>query len=89
MISEKELLECVVCLHDTVKDILPQIGGIALQDYGKLNRGMILAEKILKSPNQTDAAAQKAVVKIIQHMREQEARWEAFGESTRNSKPQN
>lgn len=47
-ITDRELLECVRCLHGVVKDVLPQMGGIVLQDYERLNRGMILAERILK-----------------------------------------
>ena len=42
------MLECIRCLHGVVSDVLPQIGGIVLQDYARLNRGMILANKILK-----------------------------------------
>lgn len=42
----KDLCECVKCLHGVVKDVLPQMGGIVLQDYEQLNRGLLLAERI-------------------------------------------
>ena len=42
----KEVQECIICLHGVVGDVLPQIGGIVLQDYERLNRGMILAERM-------------------------------------------
>ena len=36
---------CIKLLHAVVKDILPQLGNIVLQDYAALNTGMLLAEK--------------------------------------------
>lgn len=40
------LLECAESLYETVSDIMPQIGGIVVQDYAMLNRGLMLAESM-------------------------------------------
>lgn len=45
---EVQYLECIDCLYSVVKDVMPQIGNIILQDYEKLNRGLILVNKILE-----------------------------------------
>lgn len=44
----REALECIQCLTGVVEDMLPQIGKIVLQDYARLNRGLILSSQILK-----------------------------------------
>jgi len=43
-----EARKCIKLLTKTVRDILPQIGGIVLQDYAALNEGLMLSSKILK-----------------------------------------
>lgn len=42
-----ETTECVRLLHGVVAEVLPQIGGIVLQDYARLNNALILAEKLM------------------------------------------
>lgn len=44
------LQECAEHLYAVVSDIMPQIGGITLQDYGALNRGLSLAERLFGLP---------------------------------------
>jgi len=53
--SVSDLMQCVDQLNSVVKDVLPQIGGIVLQDYAALNEGMILARRILQPPAQPAA----------------------------------
>lgn len=46
----RQAIECVNCMKGVVDDIGPQIGKVVLQDYERLNRGLILAEKVLDYP---------------------------------------
>lgn len=48
-VPDAEAIECIRCLTGVIEDVLPQIGGIVLQDYERLNRGLLLSAKILKS----------------------------------------
>ncbi len=49
--TNADLMECIECLTATIEDVMPQMGKIALQDYAKLNRGLLLSSKILKPIN--------------------------------------
>src|SRR3972149_1175132 len=42
-----DLKECAEALYGVVEDMLPQIAKICLQDYGRLNRGLMLADRLL------------------------------------------
>lgn len=45
--NSSEAIECIRCLTGVIEDVLPQIGKIVLQDYERLNRGLLLSAKIL------------------------------------------
>lgn len=43
-----DMLECIVALRGVVEEVLPQLGHIVLQDYGRLNESMMMSTKIIK-----------------------------------------
>lgn len=42
-----KIRKCITLLTKTVEDVLPQIGGIVLQDYAALNDGLILSRDLI------------------------------------------
>jgi hypothetical protein len=48
---------CVRDLYETMQDLMPQMGKMVLQDYEKLNRGLMAAREILgeNSPKNSSA----------------------------------
>lgn len=48
--TKEEMLQCIRDLYGVVNDVLPQIGKIVLQDYARLNTGLIAARKIVGPP---------------------------------------
>lgn len=57
--TRAEMRECIECLYGVVSEVLTQIGRVALNDYERLNRGMILAEKILPAQTVKDTRNRK------------------------------
>jgi hypothetical protein len=45
--ERSELVNCIQMLRAVVLEVTPQIGKIVLQDYGRLNRGLMLARKLV------------------------------------------
>lgn len=43
-----DMLACIVALRGVVEEVLPQLGHIVLQDYGRLNESMMMSTKIMK-----------------------------------------
>lgn len=44
--ENKQLRECATCLFGVVSDVMPQMRRLVLQDYERLNRGLILANEL-------------------------------------------
>lgn len=45
--GNKEIIEVLELLIGTIDDFLPNIGKCVLQDYGRLNEGLIRGRKLL------------------------------------------
>ena len=44
---KQDMLDCIKDLTAVVEEVLPQMGHIVLQDYGRLNRALMASARIL------------------------------------------
>lgn len=45
--AHQQVIDCIRDLTETIEEIMPQMGKIVLQDYARLNRGLMASEAIL------------------------------------------